>query len=187
MSDLNQLLEFWFGSAEPTQMATHRQEWWVKDDEYDRRINEDFGSLYNKATNGELESWKETPLGCVGLVILLDQFPRNMFRGDAQSFATDPQARDITRYALDIGIDQKVPMGGKLFLYLPLEHSEELDHQNTCVALMQAMGDEGYTDFALKHQVIIEKFGRFPHRNDVIGRESTPEEIEFLKQPGSGF
>ncbi len=187
MSDLNPLLEFWLGSAAPGDMMTHRQEWWMKDAEFDRRINEEFAPLYEQAANGELDSWKETALGCLGLVILLDQFPRNMFRGDARSFATDPQALEVTRHALDNGFDQQLPMGGKLFLYLPLEHSEDLDHQNACVALMQAMGDDNYVDFALKHQVIIERFGRFPHRNDVLGRDSTAEEVEFLKEPGSGF
>ena len=186
-AEINRLLEFWMGSSNPDEMASYRDEWWVKNDEFDRRINDDFGTLYEQAANGKLDSWKETPLGCVALVILLDQFPRNMFRGDPRSFATDPQARDLTRYVLDKGFDQEVPMGCKVFLYLPLEHSEDLDHQNACVALMQAMGNENATEFAIKHQVIIERFGRFPHRNEVLGRKSTPEEIEFLKEPGSSF
>lgn len=187
MNDLEQLLTFWLGSAEPDQMMTHRQEWWVKDEAFDQRIHSEFSGLYDKAVAGDLEDWKDTPLGCVGLCILLDQFPRNMFRGTARSFESDATARDITRHVLDNGFDKALPVGCRLFLYLPLEHSENLDHQYTCVALMQDMGDEGYVDFALKHQVIIERFGRFPHRNEVLGRKSTPEEIAFLETPGSSF
>jgi len=121
------------------------------------------------------------------LVILLDQFPRNMFRGDKQAFAYDEQARILTRYVLDKEFDQTLPLGPRLFLYLPLEHSENLTDQNTCVALMEGLGDEDYVNYARKHQVIIERFGRFPHRNEVLNRISTPEEIAFLKEPGSSF
>lgn len=185
--ETKQLLEFWLGSAEPKEMASHRAQWWAKDADFDQRIQNDFKNLFNQACAGQLDHWKDSPLGCTALIILLDQFPRNLFRNDGQAFATDVQARDLTRHALEKGYDQTLPMGAKLFLYLPLEHSENLDDQNQSVALMKAMGDEGYHDFALKHHVIIARFGRFPHRNMALGRENTPEEEAFLQQPDSAF
>lgn len=187
MSSLSHLLEFWFLNTDPDQMATHREEWWVKEDSFDQRIRDDFGDLFEQAISGKLDDWKNTPLACTGLVILLDQFPRNMFRGDKQAFAYDEQARALTRYVLDNKFDQKLPLGPRLFLYLPLEHSENLTDQNACVALMESLGDEDYVNYARKHQVIIERFGRFPHRNKVLNRTSTPEEIAFLQEPGSSF
>jgi len=188
MSDeIKTLLEFWFLSSDPAKMETHRQEWWVKDPEFDRRINEDFRPLFEKADTGELDDWKETPLGCVALVILLDQFPRNMFRGSAKAFASDEKARALTRYVLERGFDKDLPIGPRLFLYLPLEHSEDLNDQNDCISLITSMGDEGYLEFAKKHHVIIKRFARFPHRNESLGRISTEEEVAFLQEPGSSF
>ncbi len=185
--DVKRLLAFWFGSAEPEQMATSRSEWWKKDETFDRLIQQEFSSLYNRAVSGELEDWKESPLGCVALVILLDQFPRNMFRGSARSFESDEAARNVTRHVLDQEWDEDLPFAARLFLYLPLEHSENIDHQNAAVALISQLGDENYTDYAEKHRVIIKRFGRFPHRNEILGRESTQEEITFLQEPGSRF
>lgn len=187
MSDLNHLLEFWFTSANPKDMASHRDVWWKKDTDFDQTIQGEFGPLFKKAREGELKNWRETPLGCVGLVLLLDQFPRNMFRNDAQAFAYDQHARKLTRHVLAQGFDENLPLAPRVFLYLPLEHSEDLTDQNDCVALIKTLNDEGYLDFAIKHRDIIAKFGRFPHRNEVLGRQSTPEEIEFLQQPGSSF
>lgn len=184
---LEELLTFWFDSTDPQQMASHKQDWWMKNDAFDQRITKDFSPLFHLAQSGELEEWKKTALGCVGLVLLLDQFPRNMFRGQAEAFDCDPQARALTRHVLSRGFDQTLPIGPRLFLYLPLEHSEDLDDQNQCVELVKSLQDEDYLDYAQQHQKIIAKFGRFPHRNDALGRKSTPEEIEFLKQPGSSF
>lgn len=184
---LEDLLTFWFDSAIPQQMASHKQEWWMKDDAFDQRITEDFSPLFHLAQKGALDDWKETALGCVGLVLLLDQFPRNMFRARADAFACDPQARALTRYVLSRGFDQTLPVGPRLFLYLPLEHSEDLNDQDQCVELIKSLKDKNYLDYAQQHQKIIAKFGRFPHRNTALGRKSTPEEIEFLKQPGSSF
>jgi len=187
MSDLKCLLEFWLGSAEPQKMATHRKEWWVKDPEFDLRIGEEFKGLFDQAIAGELDGWKETALGSLGLIILLDQFPRNLFRNDERAFSMDGQARRLTRYVLDKAFDKELPMGAKLFLYLPLEHSENLNDQYDCLSLMKAMGDEGYVNFAQKHLDIIERFGRFPHRNIVLGRKNTSEEDAFLGGPNSSF
>ncbi|MDV7339690.1 DUF924 family protein [Terasakiella sp. A23] len=185
--DIKSLLEFWFSSSTPGEMNTHRKEWWVKDPEFDRRIQDEFSPLFEKADAGELDDWKETPLGCVALALLLDQFPRNMFRGKARAFASDEKARALTRHVLDKGFDKNLPIGARLFLYLPLEHSEDLQDQNDCIKLVESMGDEGYLDFAKKHQVIIKRFGRFPHRNETLGRTSTNEEVAFLSEPGSSF
>lgn len=184
---LEDLLRFWFDSAEPNHMASHKQAWWMKDAAFDQRITEDFSPLFHLAEKGELEDWKKTALGCVGLVLLLDQFPRNMFRGQARAFACDPQARALTRYVLSRGFDQSLPIGPRLFLYLPLEHSEDLGDQDRSVELIRALNDADYLDYAEQHRKIIAKFGRFPHRNEALGRPSTAEEIDFLKQPGSSF
>lgn len=185
--DLKRILQFWFTSADPDEMATHREEWWVKSDTFDREIANNFGDLYEQAHTGKLEVWKDTPLGCVGLVLLLDQCPRNMFRNTPQAFASDEQARQVTHHALDRGFDASLPLAAQLFLYMPLEHSEDIDDQNASVTLIGALGDSNYTNFAIQHRDIIERFGRFPHRNGILGRPSTPEELAFLTQPGSSF
>jgi uncharacterized protein (DUF924 family) len=187
MADINRLLEFWLGSSDPAHMLCHRKEWWVKDPEFDQRIADEFMDLFDQAVEGKLATWQETPLGCLALVILLDQFPRNIFRNDQRAFAMDAGARRISRHVLAKGFDQVLPMGAKLFFYLPLEHSENLNDQFDCLKLMKAMGDEGYLNFAQKHLDIIERFGRFPHRNAILGRMSTEEEIAFLKEPNSRF
>lgn len=187
MSDMNRLLEFWLGSSEPSEMATHRMEWWVKDPEFDRQIGEEFKGLFDQAIAGELDAWKETALGSLGLIILLDQFPRNIFRNDQRAFSMDGQALRLTRHVLAKGFDQELPMGPKLFFYLPLEHSENLNDQYDCLTLIKAMGDENYIDFAQKHLDVIERFGRFPHRNSVLGRKNTAEEDVFLDGPNSSF
>jgi len=186
-SDLKRILQFWFNSSDPDHMATHREEWWIKSDDFDREIANDFGDLYEQARSGKLNDWKETPLGCVGLILLLDQCPRNMFRNTPKAFATDEQARQVTHHALDRSFDAALPLGAQVFLYMPLEHSEDIDDQNASVTLIGALGDGDYTSFALQHRDIIERFGRFPHRNDILGRPSTPEELAFLEQPGSSF
>ncbi|WP_417819700.1 DUF924 family protein [Terasakiella sp.] len=186
-NEITSVLEFWFGSAKPEQMATHRDMWWMKDREIDQQIINQFTSLYEQAASGALVHWKEDPLGCLALILLLDQFPRNMFRDSAKSFATDEQALDVTRYVLEREWDADLVLAARLFIYLPLEHSENVDDQNAAVTLISSLGDDNYTDFALRHRDIIKRFGRFPHRNKILGREDTKEEAAFLKQPGSGF
>jgi len=135
---------------------------------------------------GNLEGWLDDPRACLGRVILLDQFPRNMFRGEAQAFATDARARAAARVILDRGWDKAMTQPEQLFAYLPFEHSESLEDQHLSCELMKDFDAEQYR-YALRHREIIDRFGRFPHRNDILGRQSTPAEIEFLKQPGSGF
>lgn len=191
---IRDVLTFWFGD-EPysaQSYANRRKLWFGKRSEVDQEIRDRFLDLYHQASAGILQEWTQTPQGCVALVLLLDQFPRNMFRDQPQAFATDAQALSITQRAIAQGFDQALSPVEQLFLYLPLEHSENLDHQHQCVALMEAVYQEHPElndpfDYALRHQAVIERFGRFPHRNQILGRESTPEEIEFLSRRGSSF
>ncbi|WP_135080751.1 DUF924 family protein [Terasakiella sp. SH-1] len=185
--EINHILKFWFGSLNPAEMLSHREEWWMKNEEFDKQIEEQFSEIYEQAALQKLENWKSSPLGCVALVILLDQFPRNMFRNSFKAFATDTLARNVTHHAVQMGFDQVLPMGPRLFLYMPLEHSESRQEQKASVELISRLGDDNYTDYAIKHQLVIDKFGRFPHRNKILGRDSTDEEITFLNQPGSRF
>lgn len=174
------VLHFWFEETELKQ-------WFVKDPEFDATITERFGELYAQAKNGEIDSWCETANGTLALIILLDQFSRNMFRDDKQSFATDAKALEISKAAIEKSFDREVEERGRNFFYLPFEHSENMDDQKRAAQLISEMGNKNLLEWAEKHMVIIERFGRFPHRNAVMGRESTPEEIQFLTEDGSSF
>jgi uncharacterized protein (DUF924 family) len=174
------VLDFWFGEATPEQ-------WFRQDDGFDATIRERFATLFARAVSGELAGWRESARGCLALVIVLDQFPRNLFRGGARSFATDAPARAVLHHALEKGFDDGFPFREKQFLYMPLMHSEDSGEQARSVALYTALGDEDVLDFARRHKDIIDRFGRFPHRNESLGRKNTPEESEFLKQKGSSF
>jgi len=142
--------------------------------------------LWVQAVGGELERWGSTPLAALALIVVLDQFPRNMFRGTARAFSTDSQALAAARGALERGLDQVLSPAERTFVYMPFEHAEDLAAQRRALALFEAL-DPNDMEYARRHHEIIARFGRFPHRNAVLGRESTPEEIEFLKQPGSSF
>ncbi|MEQ8665332.1 MAG: DUF924 family protein [Rhodospirillales bacterium] len=185
--DIDVVIDFWFGEPGSDLRGKGRKVWWVVDEAFDTAVQDTLGSLYEKAAAGVFDGWAEDPKGCVALVLLLDQAPRNLFRGHARAFATDEKARGVTREALAHRLDLEVPEFMRVFLYMPLEHSEDLTDQELCVELMRALGNQTYVDFAVRHRDIIARFGRFPHRNDVLGRRSTEEEIEFLKQPGSSF
>ena len=144
------------------------------------------------ALAGQLAAWADDAQGALALLILLDQFPRNLFRGEAKAFAGDPQARQLAETALDQGWDKGLSAVEKLFVYLPFEHSEALADQERSVALFSALaaehpGCDGFLDYARRHHEVIARFGRFPHRNAALGRPSTPEETGYLAQPGSGF
>lgn len=192
------VLEFWFGStmgATPTE--EQRKQWWEKDPAFDQEIRDRFGALFEQACAGQLDDWGATPRGTLALVILLDQFSRNLYRGDPRSWAHDAKAQSIVRKALDAGQDESLSLHERVFLYMPLMHAEDVDAQLECIEQMKrlvALADEGdwklfeaNLDYAHRHHVIVERFGRFPHRNDILGRASTPEEVEFLTQPGSSF
>jgi uncharacterized protein (DUF924 family) len=172
------VLRFWF--------EEHPKDWFVKNPAFDAAVRVRFLSLYEDAAAGRLAHWTDAPRSCLALVILLDQFPRNMFRGEARAFATDAQARAAARAILARGWDKAMTQPEQLFAYLPFEHSESLEDQGLSCELMKDFDAEQYR-YAARHREIIERFGRFPHRNGILGRQSTPAEIEFLKQPGSGF
>lgn len=181
------VLDFWFQGENGTDFSAQRKVWFKKNADFDRAIAEDFTAAYEWARDGALDALKDNPEGCLALAILLDQVPRNLFRGSSEAFATDGKAREVARHALDRGYDQQFPVAARMFLYLPFEHSEDLADQDRCCALFAAMGDEELLGYAVKHRDIIARFGRFPHRNAALGRPSTDEEAAFLTQPGSSF
>ncbi len=179
--DKAEVLGFWFGPG----MA---ERWFKKDPAFDAEVLARLGALHDRAAAGELDDWRDSAQGCLALVVLLDQVPRNLFRGQARAFATDAAARALASHAIERGFDQESPQGRRMFLYLPLEHSESLDDQETCVRLIATLDENpDWHDWAVSHRDIIARFGRFPHRNAALGRESTPEERAFLGQPDSPF
>ena len=183
------ILAFWFG--ESVDYGKSRSPWFKKDAAFDEEIYRHFLSTYELATSGQLADWKNEAQSCLALIVVLDQFPRNMFRGSARAFAADALAREATHHALQLGFDRQMKPVERQFLYLPLEHSESLDDQEHCLKLMLELSGFPETHdlhmWAEKHLVIIRRFGRFPHRNAALGRQSTAEEIAFLKEPGSSF
>ncbi len=186
------VLSFWFGRPGTPEYGQPRGEWFRKDEAFDAAIRTRFLPAVETALAGGLSGWAEEPQGLLALLILLDQFPRNLFRGTARAFAGDAQARQLAGLAIAGGWDRKLTAGEKIFVYLPFEHSEALADQERSVALFSALaaghpGCEGFLDYAHRHHEVIARFGRFPHRNAALGRPSTPEETSYLAQPGSGF
>lgn len=181
MSDIDDILAFWFRPA-------HRELWFVQDAAFDAAVAAELSAPHAAARRGDLAAWQESPEGCLALCILLDQAPRNLFRGRAEAFACDPAARAVTRHALRAGYDRCLTQVRRLFLYLPLEHSEDMADQAACCRLMAQLDeDPSWYDYALRHRDIVARFGRFPHRNAALGRANTPEEERFLAEPGSAF
>jgi uncharacterized protein (DUF924 family) len=170
------VLAFW--------LAAGPQRWFEKDETFDAAIRERFAITYDDAAAGLLGTWQTSPEGALALVIVLDQFPRNMFRGSARSYAADPLARAVARRAIARGFDQRIVLPKRQFFYLPFEHSEDPADQEQSVALMRASGDADLVKWAVLHADIIRRFGRFPHRNAVLGRATTPEEQAFLDAGG---
>jgi uncharacterized protein (DUF924 family) len=164
--------------------AAGPDKWFAKDDAFDAEIAARFGALWRAAANNELASWETTPEGALALVIVLDQFPRNMFRGQARTYETDAVARAVADRALERGSDRMVPQLERQFFYLPLMHSEILADQERCLMLARALGDDEVTKYAEIHTDIVRRFGRFPHRNSMLGRATTPDEQAFLDAGG---
>jgi uncharacterized protein (DUF924 family) len=159
--------------------------WYRQDDDLDATIRERWGPLWERAVAGELRDWAGTPRSCLALLIVLDQFPRNMFRGSARAFATDKQAVSVAKQAILAGHDQRVPLPERQFFYMPLMHAESLASQDKCVRLfVMNFGKSEYLRHARAHRDIIRRFGRFPFRNVALGRESRPDEVEFLNDGG---
>jgi uncharacterized protein (DUF924 family) len=194
------VLEFWFGTPDPPGNLSDEAfgRFWKKDESFDSLVRERFGAVHEQASRGDLDDWKATPRGRVALVIVLDQFSRNMFRGDARTFAQDPQALDKALAGIDAGELERLTPMQRYFLIMPLMHSEDLAIQERCVTLFDELAAQtaeaglkkrfsSAADFARRHRDIVARFGRFPHRNAVLGRASTAEETEFLQQPGSSF
>jgi uncharacterized protein (DUF924 family) len=165
--------------------AAGREKWFTKDIAFDDDIRERFLETYDAATAVKLSGWERTVEGALALTIVLDQFPRNMFRGDARTYAADPQAHEVAESALKHGFDQAVPLSDRQFFYLPFEHSEAMPDQERSCVLFAATGDAELLKWAQLHADIIRQFGRFPHRNALLGRATTPEEQAFLD--GGGF
>ena len=158
--------------------------WFDTDDAFDSEIRTRFLGTYEAAASGALNSWEATPEAALALVLLLDQFPRNMFRGTPRAFAADPLARAVAHRAIARGFDERVPRSEQLFFYLPFEHSEDPADQERCVALCRNSADADALKWAELHADVIRRFGRFPHRNPILGRASTPEEETFLASGG---
>ena len=170
------VLAFW--------LTAGRDRWYEHDAAFDAAIRERFAAAYEDAAAGLLGAWENSPKGALALVIVLDQFPRNMFRGTARCFAADPLARAAAERAIARGFDRQVEMPGRVFFYLPFEHSEAPADQDRAVVLIAATGDADSLKWAELHADIIRRFGRFPHRNAVLGRTTTPEEQAFLDAGG---
>ncbi|WP_066739000.1 DUF924 family protein [Cupriavidus sp. D384] len=192
-ADAQAVLAFWFGLPGSPGWDVSRREWFAKSDDFDARIREQFLPVWQAAHDDANDDWSVTPEGACARIVLLDQFPRNMFRGEARSFATDAQALAVARRMLAEGWDRQLPTPWhRVFCYLPFEHAESLADQEISVRETTALrqdtaGRVDVLEWAVKHQEIIARFGRFPHRNAVLGRDSSAEELAFLKQPGSRF
>lgn len=168
-----EILDFWFSDEV-------RKLWFNSTPEFDALLRERFEALWTRASCGELDDWLQSAAGCLALVLVLDQFPLNMFRGQAQSFASEAQSREVARVAIEKGFDQDLDPRARAFLYMPFMHSEVLADQQLALQLFAQPGLEGNLRFARHHHGIVEKFGRFPHRNKALGRESSEPEIEYL-------
>ncbi len=194
------ILTFWFGAADAPNYGRYRQVWFSKSADFDAQIRQHFLADYEKAAAGDYANWSAdgyaSPRSAVALLLLLDQFPRNLFRGSPRSFATDAQALTVAKLLVNTGADKALMPADRFFVYMPFEHSEVMAHQDRCLDLMKDFvettpdlddGLKGGLDYAIRHRAVIERFGRFPHRNEILGRQSTPAEIAFLQQPGSRF
>lgn len=187
MNDAQAVLDFWFGDGDAP-----REEWFRKDPAFDQRVAARFGPLVERALAGELAGWQASPDTALALILLLDQFTRNIFRGSPRSFAGDAPALAAARALVASGGDQALPPLHRAFAYMPFEHAEDLAAQDEAVRLFTPLAAQApylaeMLDYAHRHRAIVARFGRFPHRNAVLGRVSTAQEAEFLTQPGSGF
>jgi uncharacterized protein (DUF924 family) len=195
MSDWRDVLGFWFGDI-PGDIEEKSKMWWGAVDDVerlDRSIEEKFGDLRRQAIDGQLDNWRENRHGCLALIILIDQFSRNIHRGTPQAFENDARALDLSFLAQDHRYDEQLTLPENIFLYMPMMHAEDLDIQKQSVRSFRRLAEqaddfkemaEGSLEFAVEHKVIIEEFGRFPHRNSIVDRPSTDEEKAFLEDKG---
>ncbi|MFP6559731.1 DUF924 family protein [Paraburkholderia sp. B3] len=200
LPDVRDVLDFWFGAPGSAEYGTARKMWFRKDEAFDARLRERFGALLNAACAGELDAWAATPEGTLALVIVLDQFSRNCHRGTPRAFAADGRALGMAQRLVASGEDRRLPtLYHRVFAYLPFEHAESMEAQRESLRLFgelrgELRGEprhephgESYYDYAVRHASVIERFGRFPHRNAQLGRASSEAERAFLSEPGSSF
>ena len=180
-ASIRDILDFWLLPLSDPGYGRKRELWWNGTPELDAEIKGKFGALLDKAAVGQLDPWANSPDGALALILLCDQFSRNIHRRTAKAFATDTKARSISRIALARFYPAAFPHDVRLFFYMPFQHSEDLADQELCCTLFQALGDADNDKYATDHRDIVAKYGRFPHRNDVLGRTCTPEELEYLK------
>jgi uncharacterized protein (DUF924 family) len=177
---IDEIVAFWFEELAP-------EDWFKADAARDAVIKTRFGDVYAQLKAGVPERWLEGASGWLAAILVLDQFPRNLFRGDARAFSTDGVALDLAKRAIAEGIDLRLPPEQRSFVYMPFQHSEQKADQARSIELFTALGNPFNLDFAVRHKEIIDRFGRFPHRNEILGRTSTDEEAAFLREPGSSF
>jgi uncharacterized protein (DUF924 family) len=186
-----EILDFWFAPPDSPEHGRPRASWFQKSDAFDAEIRERFLATHEAARDGALDAWRARPLSALALAVALDQFPRNLFRGDSRAFASDARALGVARETVAAGFDRVLLPVQRCFAYLPFEHAEDLAAQRESLRLFESIADgpDGANTFtyAMRHYAVIERFGRFPHRNAILGRSSTPEEVDFLRQPGSSF
>jgi uncharacterized protein (DUF924 family) len=198
MIDPEAILAFWFGDGRSeTDLFSLQAQWWKKDPEFDKAVRTRFEGAVQAAGTGSFDSWRDAPRSCVAWVVLLDQFPRNLYRGTPRAFTFDVQALAASLHAQAAGLDVGLPYALRYFLYMPMMHAEDVQVQRQSVHAFEQLAAEApeevadncrmAADFARRHAEIIERFGRFPHRNAIVGRPGTEEERAFLKEPGSSF
>lgn len=196
MPTIDEVLTFWFGNPAATNPEpAYRKRWFAKSDDFDREIRERFGALHAELTGGQYEQWSEAAPGCLARILVLDQFSRNIFRGQPESFASDELALATTDHLIDRGMLTELSPDGQCFALMPLMHAEDRARQAQSVEQFTALAErapenaslQGNVDYAHRHKDIVDRFDRYPHRNAVLGRVSTQEELDFLQQPGSGF
>lgn len=179
-TSIQEILSFWFEELSEAQ-------WWQSDPKVDADVADRFGDLHDRACKAELWSWRVTAEGRLAEVIILDQFSRNLYRGDARAFAQDGMALALAQEAISLGLDKQLSLEKRAFLYLPYMHSESAEIHKQAIALMSQPGLENNLDFEIRHKEIIDRFGRYPHRNVMLGRNSSQEEQKFLEENGRGF
>ena len=198
-ADTHRVIDFWFGNLDRHGLADkeHVSSWWKKDEAFDAALRAHFMDLHAEIMDGGRRTWQSQDLGVLATVIVLDQFSRNMFRGTPRMYESDQLAVELATKALEDGVDRRVATHHAVFLYMPFMHSEALEHQERCITLFRELAERvegpardavsGNVDYAIQHRDIVARFGRFPHRNEILGRDSSAEEREFLTQPGSSF
>ena len=200
LNEIEQVLDFWFGACGPDgALDSTKQKMWFGDGrQFDAVIHTSFGALHERVVRGELDQeWSVTPRGRIALIVVLDQMSRHIHRGTPAAFAQDPAAQRLAVTGVEKGVDRELIPAQRVFFFLPFEHAEDLELQRLGVRCFDGLARtvaepcrkeyESFADYARRHCEIVERFGRFPHRNQLLGRVSTPEEIKFLKQPGSSF